>query len=278
MNYKKIALSIVLSTAFLSAERSVYSDNDFVDAETIAKKNGREIFILKQRISQLKEKIEGLRSMVNSQQNEIARLKKLSNNNYAQILNQLSQRISKLESRKPTVIYKKVEVPVKEPVASVEKSSADKKEKLNCTTKSENVAKKEDKKVKKLEPVKKVEKKIPSKELYKQSVLNFTKRRLTKAREGFKTLFDRGYKKASSSFYLGEIAYYRKKYKDAIRYYQQSATLNENAAYMDKLLLHTAVSLKKIGKTKQAYNFFDAIISSYPDSASAKEAKKYLKK
>jgi len=260
MYYKKVILSVILSITLLSAERSVYSDSDFVDAETIAKKNSRKIFILKQQISQLKEKIEGLRTMVNSQQNEIARLKKMSNNNYATILNQLSQRISKLENRKPVVIYKKEETKkfdVKEP---------------NNTT--ENISKKEEKK----EKVTKVEKKLSSKELYKQSVLNFTKRRLTKAKEGFKSLIDRGYKKASSNFYLGEIAYIRKQYKDAIRYYQKSATLNENATYMDKLLLHTAISLKKIGKTKQAYNFFDAIISSYPDSASAKEAKKFLKK
>jgi TolA-binding protein len=273
MGYKKIVLSVVLAITFLSAEKSVYSDSDFVDAETIARKNSREIFVLRQKISQLKEKIEGLRSMVNSQQNEISRLRKLSNNNYAQILNQLSQRVSKLESRKPVVIYKKVETKKFDVDSSAINSNNS-----NNSNKVEDTPNKVEKETKKESVVVKKEKKVSNKELYKQSVLNFTKRRLTKAENGFRMLLSQNYKKASSSFYLGEIAYYRKKYKDAIRYYQKSATLNENAAYMDKLLLHTAVSLKKIGKTKQAYNFFDAIISSYPDSASAKEAKKYLKK
>jgi len=256
MGLKKYILSCVLIATVATAEQSVYSDSDFVDAESIAKKNATEIFLLKQKISQLKEKIEGLKSIINSQQSEIVSLKEKSNNNYAQILNELSQRVSKLENREPVVINA-TPTPKEKETPKLEQKSETKEQKIE----------------KKAE----VKKKIASKELFKQSVLNFTKKRLTKAKEGFETLIERGYKKASSNFYLGEIAYSKKKYKEAIKYYQNSATLNENASYMDKLLLHTAISLKKIGKTKQAKQFFMAIIDSYPDSASAKEAQKYLK-
>jgi len=249
---KAILLFCIIGFAF--AEQSVYSDSDFVDAESLAKQNGREIFMLKQQISQLKEKIEGLKTIIQGQQNEISALKQQSNNNYAEIINQLSQRVAKLESNSAqaysnnTISKPKVEQKDKEP-ANIEQP-------------------------KKPEPK---EEKISNKDLYKQSVLNFTKKRLTKAKSGFESLLAKNYKKASSSFYLGEIAFNRKKYKDAISYYQKSATLNENASYMDKLLLHTAISLKKIGKTKQAKGFFNAIVTSYPDSSSAKEASKYLK-
>jgi len=58
--------SILIST-ILFAEQSVYSDTDFVDSSTIAKKNSREIFILKSKINQLKEQIEGLKSIINGQ-------------------------------------------------------------------------------------------------------------------------------------------------------------------------------------------------------------------
>jgi TolA-binding protein len=251
---KKFILSSILIFNIAVAEQSVYSDSDFVDAETIAKKNSTEIFLLKQKISQLKEKIEGLKSIINSQQNEIARLKQKSNNNYEQILNELSQRVAKLES-----------MPKNNLIAT--KEQVDFEKNIKNATKEKKELKKE-----KLET-----KKIANKDLYKQSVLNFTKKRLTKAREGFKTLLSKNYKKASCNFYLGEIAYAKKEYKDAISYYQASATINENASYMDKLLLHTAKSLYKIGKKKQAKNFFNAIVASYPDSSSAREAKRYLK-
>jgi TolA-binding protein len=255
---KKFVLSSILAITLAVAEQSVYSDSDFVDAETIAKKNSTEIFLLKQKISQLKEKIEGLKSIINSQQNEIAQLKQKSNNNYEQILNELSQRVAKLES-----------MPRREVIATNEQATSQ----SAASTKNEN----ED--IEKNEPKKEKPKakKISNKDLYKQSVLNFTKKRLTKAREGFKTLLSKNYKKASCNFYLGEIAYAKKEYKDAISYYQASATIDENASYMDKLLLHTAISLHKIGKKKQAKSFFNAIVASYPDSASAKEAQKYLK-
>jgi len=256
MNLKKYILSFALVTTFAMAEQSVYSDNDFVDAETIAKKNATEIFLLKQKISQLQEKIDGFKSIINAQQNEIIQLKQKSNNNYAKILNELSQRVAKLENREPVVVAKS-----------------------NIPTQTQNESKKQESKAekskKKEEP--KIDTKISSKELFKRSVLNFTKKRLTKAQKGFKELIVRGYKTASSNFYLGEIAFSKKRYKDAIKFYQNSATLNENASYMDKLLLHTAISLKKIGKNKQAKQFFMAIIDSYPDSPSAKEAQKYLK-
>jgi len=257
MNLKKyIVLSIVLITTSIYAEQSVYSDSDFVDAETIAKKNATEIFLLKQKISQLQEKIDGFKSIINAQQNEIMQLKQKSKNNYAEILNQLSQRIAKLESKESVAIAKS-----------------------NILSQTQNESKKQESKEEKTKKKEesKIDTKVSSNELFKKSVLNFTKKRLTKAQKGFKELIVRGYKKASSNFYLGEIAFSKKRYKDAIKYYQNSATLNENASYMDKLLLHTAISLKKIGKTKQAKQFFMAIVDSYPDSPSAKEAQKYLK-
>jgi TolA-binding protein len=46
---------------------------------------------------------------------------------------------------------------------------------------------------------------------------------------------------------------------------------------MDKLLLHTAISLNKKGKNADADVFFNAVVNAYPNSSSAKEAKKYIK-
>ncbi len=243
-------IAIIAIIGLLNAEQSVYSDSDFIDSTTIAKKNSREIFILKQKINQLKEQIEGLKSLLNSQTNEIAALKqKTDNSNLETIVNQLSERIAKLESR-PAQVVKVKEEATKDIVAQTQ-TKAPKQE----------------------EP----KKKLSNKELYKESVLNFTKNRLTKAEDGFKSLLSKGYKKASVNFYLGEISFKKGRFKDAIDYYQKSATLNDSASYMDKLLLHTAIALKKKGKAKEAQIFFKAVADGYPDTKSAKEAKKYLK-
>ncbi len=249
---------LLLSSAFLLvAEPSVYSDADFIDVESVAKKNSREIFILKQKITNLNEKIEGLKTLLNSQANQIAKLEQKSNNNYAEIINQLAQKIAELETKidnQKTMIASKS--------LALQKESTPKTQAIN-----------EPKETPKKEP----QKKLSKRELYKKGVLDFNNKRYSSAKKIFKELLLKGYKAAESNFYLGEIAFYRKQYKDAISYYQNSATLNEDAIYMDKLLLHTAIALKNIGKVKEAKSFFQAIVDSYPKSASAKEAKKYLK-
>ena len=257
MSRAKILIVAIFLTSLTYAEQSVYSDSDFVDSATIAKKNSLEIFKLKQQISQLKERIEGLKSLVNGQADEIATLKQRNNDTLEKIVNQLSQRVATLESR-PAQIIK-----VKENTASKVANSDTKDKIVNDVQTTENS--------------KPVKKQLSNKELYKESVLNFTKNRLTKAQAGFKELLKKGYKKASVNFYLGEIAYKKSRYKDAIDYYQKSATLNDNASYMGKLLLHTAISLRKKGKKDDAKIFFKAVADGYPNTKEAKEAKKYLK-
>ena len=253
-----IVVAIALNIASY-AEQSVYTSNDFVDPVSIAKKNSRDILILKQQIAQLKEKIEGLNTIIQGQNSEIAALRQKSNNNFETILNQLAQRVAALESGTKQRVMQSTPVTKSEAVSN---------ESSVATVKSTPVKRKNEESFQGLS----------SRELFKKSVLNFTKSRLTKAKKGFNELLKRGYKKASSNFYLGEIAFKRGGYKEAINYYQQSATLDENANYMDKLLLHTAKSLQKIGKSGEAKVFFKAVIDTYPNSRSAREAKKYLGK
>lgn len=263
---KFIILGFILSGVCF-AEQSVYTDSDFVDPLAVAKKNSTEVLVLKQQISQLKEKIEGLNTIIQGQNSEIAQLKeKVNENNYEKIINQLSQRVAVLENKTDVLSAAKA---APTPVPVTHNSDTVKDDKKSNHDISSAVKKKEVKKT--------TYENIPNSKLYKDSVLNFTKMRLTKAKDGFKVLYKRGYKKASVNYYLGEIAYKRGNYKDAIGKYQKSATIDENANYMDKLLLHTALSLKKIGKAGEAKVFFKAVVDTYPESISAKVAKKYLK-
>jgi len=255
---KKLIVLYCFATLLVVAEPSVYSDADFIDVESVAKKNSREIFRLKQKIANLSEQIEGLKTLLNSQENQIARLKQKTNNNYTDIINKLAQKIAELENRLNNQQY----TPKTTSTPQAPKELALKEQNQTPPTFPKELKK---------------EKKLSNKELYKQAVLDFSNKRYTSAKKLFQKLLLEGYKPAESNFYLGEIAFYRKKYKDAISSYQNSATLNEDALYMDKLLLHTAIALQKIGKRKEAKSFFQAIVDSYPNTPSAKEAKKYLK-
>ncbi|NWF67125.1 MAG: tetratricopeptide repeat protein, partial [Campylobacterales bacterium] len=84
------------------------------------------------------------------------------------------------------------------------------------------------------------------------------------------------YKPATANYYLGEIAYYQKKYDLAITHFKKSASLHDKASYMPTLLLHTAISFEKTKNNNSAKQFYDVIISNYPDSDAAKIARKNL--
>lgn len=93
----------------------------------------------------------------------------------------------------------------------------------------------------------------------------------------YKELADKNYKPAQCNYMIGEIEYYRKNYADAVAYYKKSATLYSKASYMPVLMLHSAISMEKVGDKKNAEIFYDAIISQYPESEHAKTAKSKLK-
>ena len=114
--------------------------------------------------------------------------------------------------------------------------------------------------------------------LYSEGVRLFGKKRYAEAHKRFTVTDTKGYKPAASNYYLGEIAYYTKKYEDAIFYFKKSAGIYDQASYIDTLLLHTAVSLEKSGDKGQAKAFYKNIIENYSGKQSAKIAKQRLKK
>ena len=114
--------------------------------------------------------------------------------------------------------------------------------------------------------------------LYSEGVRLFVKKRYTKAQKRFAITDTKRYKPAASNYYLGEIAYYTKKYEDAIFYFKKSAGLYDQASYIDTLLLHTAVSLEKTGDRGQAKAFYENIIANYKGKKSAEIAKYRLEK
>ena len=118
----------------------------------------------------------------------------------------------------------------------------------------------------------------PASKLYSEGVRLFVKKRYSEATKRFTITDIKGYKPAASNYYLGEIAYYTKKYEDAIFHFKKSAGLYDQASYIDVLLLHTAISLEKSGDKAQARAFYENIIENYQGKKSARIAKEKLKK
>jgi len=114
--------------------------------------------------------------------------------------------------------------------------------------------------------------------LYSEGVRYFVKNRYDEAQKRFTITDAKRYKPAASNYYLGEIAYYTKKYEDAIFYFKKSAGIYDKASYIDTLLLHTAVSLEESEDKAQAKAFYENIIENYAGKKTAKIAKQRLKK
>jgi TolA-binding protein len=106
----------------------------------------------------------------------------------------------------------------------------------------------------------------------------FKKYYFAKAIPIFKHLVKSKYKPAESNFYLGEILFQRKKYKDAIQYFKKSMTLYDKAKYIPRLLLHSAISFEKLNDLDNATNFYGTLIDVYSQSKEAIEAQKNLEK
>ncbi|WP_457595093.1 tetratricopeptide repeat protein [Hydrogenimonas sp.] len=118
----------------------------------------------------------------------------------------------------------------------------------------------------------------PNAEIFKEAKKLFRKKAYGDAKRYFAYLIKNHYKPATSNYYLGEIAYREGRYKDAIAYYKRSASLYDKSSFMPTLLLHTAISLQRIGDKKQAREFYESLIGLYPESKAAAVAKKSLDK
>lgn len=105
----------------------------------------------------------------------------------------------------------------------------------------------------------------------------FKKHHYKQAKSIFESLIEEKYKQASANFYLGEMQYHSKAYDRAINYFKKSIKLSDSTPFVKILILHSAISLEKVGKKLQAIDFYNNLIENYPDSKEAKQAKKRLR-
>jgi TolA-binding protein len=259
----------VLIVSGLWAEPSVYGDSTSASSGQI-KRNQNAIYKLKEETAGLREEIEGLRSIIEGLNRTVGRLRQQKGSGKTgdkKLLSDLDNRIEKI--RQNYVSRSELKRALKTGSAPKPKKRETKKretKKPSRSTKPDTSSKS-----------KHTLSKASSSALYSKGVRLIRKKRYSDAKKRFDILALRGYKKAATHFYLGEIAYRTAQYTRAVDQYKRSAELNENTEYMDRLLLHTGLSLEKGGDRDQAKRFFQAIVDGYPGKASAKVAKRHLK-
>ncbi|QCD44265.1 Tol-Pal system protein YbgF [Campylobacter mucosalis] len=111
-----------------------------------------------------------------------------------------------------------------------------------------------------------------NKTVMSEAVKLFNSNKDQDAKEHFEYLLTKKYQPSASNYYLGEIAYKKKMYSEAIGYYQKSVQGDDKASYMPRLLYHTAISFDKVGDTASANRFYKALKVGYPDTKEAQAA------
>ncbi|CAJ99405.1 hypothetical protein [Helicobacter acinonychis] len=114
------------------------------------------------------------------------------------------------------------------------------------------------------------------KEVFQEALSLLKDKSYAQARERLLWLEANSYKLAYVRYALGEVAYNEKKHREAIKYYKESALLDQKAPYMPVLLWHVAWSFKKIKDDKNYHKFLNTLQRLYPSSDQAKKAKKIL--
>ncbi len=130
-----------------------------------------------------------------------------------------------------------------------------------------------------LAQLKKVTTPMSAKEAFKKARKLFFDGKFDKAKELFSYSLEKKYLPATSAYYLGEIAYKEKNYKEALAFYKQSVSIYpKKTSFAERLLYHTAKSFKYLGEDEKAKLTFKKLINDYPSSKYAKLAQKELEK
>ncbi len=246
------------------SEKAILANKKEID--TIKKS----VYSMQSKLNTLQEKVAGIESIVEGLDegfNEIKKELKSSKNE------EISQEIALLKKDLNATVsmqkenFKQIRIILKEITSMIDK--------INATYVSKNELKKELQKIFQ-QLGKNSLKSLSGSKLYQMAHRAYKKKDFAKARELFEMSAAKQYKPAASNFYAGESCYYSKDYACAVEHYKKSASLYAKASYMPTLLLHTAISLEKLGQKKEAKKFFNTLIKLYPKTKAAKIAKKHI--
>ncbi len=273
----KFILYFCLFLSVLNAEKSAFetdiidSDNPYglSESEKIIFENKKQIRYQDQKISQLEQKLDGMRSVVESISMKLGKTGARIND-----LNSKSIEASDNEFEMIKNDIKELKLTQKqnyESVNNVLKKLSTMIDEINNSYVNKSEIKRKSVKKKKI-----IDKKLTNSQKLDEAINLYRKNHYTKSFPIFEEMAKKSFKPAKSNYYLGEISYYKKRYSDAIVYYKKSAGYYDKASYMPVLFLHTGISFEKLNDQENKRKFLEALLGTYPKSPEAKIAKKYL--
>jgi TolA-binding protein len=118
---------------------------------------------------------------------------------------------------------------------------------------------------------------ISDDELFKQAEKAYRNNKTDDAKAKLTKLVEKKYsKKASVYFYLGEIEYKSKNFKEALNHFQESINADDKSSFLPLMLFHSALSLEKLGDKPGAKKILESVVKTYPNNYLVPSAKKKL--
>ncbi len=283
---KLLCISIAFTFALFASEPSAFEAGDInapnpyglTKDEKAIWQNRQEIKELKQKLyllqnktNTLEQKLVGLRSVVEGVDERLRKIEK----NLSNPQNDLQSQVALIQKDLNTTIIVQKENFTQ--IKKILKELSSMIDKINNSYVSKSEFRSELRRLYAMVEKKRLSSKSGA-QLFKEARAAYWAHRYDKAKELFEATLTKRYKPASSHFYLGESCYYTKQYQCAIEHYKKSASLYAKASYMPTLLLHTAISLERLGDKKNAKKFYENLLQLYPHSKSATIAKKHLEK
>ena len=115
-------------------------------------------------------------------------------------------------------------------------------------------------------------------EILKEAKRLFAEKSFDDSKAHFEYLLENKHEVAESNYYLGEIYYSLKEYRDALPYYKTSASLDSGAKYMPVLLWHTAWSFKYLKDAENYKKSLQTLVALFPTSDQGVKAREILNK
>jgi TolA-binding protein len=269
-------------SVFKAGDLEVISPYGLTDTEKYILDNKRELKRFSSKIKKLKSKLKiSMELLVDSDfklQNKISNLKtdlKQKQNillkDIFDIKNNLSNNVEVIKLLKISLIEMSDVLDVinaqyvKKNTFEARISAIEQKLKNINVTGSRKVVKKQFNKISGYDMIKKSEKLLKEKK-YRQARVILTK------------LIAINYRKARSSFYLGEVSFYQKRYVEALSLYKQSINIYQKSDYREKLFLHSAIASLRLKRKQEAYKFLTLLVSEFKGTQEAKKAKEILLK
>lgn len=305
MNKVSIYLVLLLST-HTYAEQSVFGAGDLnsptpygltptekviVKTKKTTSNNEKKIKKVDSKITQIYDKVDGLESLYEGDSRKLNELKinfKQQSTQFDVLQERNKAQKEQIELLQEDVVALKNQLELNSKNMELLKDSFDKIVVLANQINKDYVSKKEfnkllsmlDKKLVNNKTKSATKSNIPNKSkkaLMKDVRKLFKKDYFTKAIPILEYLISVKYRPAECNYYMGEINYYRKNYKDALHYFKTSMMLYDKAKYLPRLLLHSAISFEETGDMDNAKNFYNTIKDVYPDSTEAAQASKKIK-